>query len=225
MAALLYSADMLESANHKFSQVVADLRQHRYFTRDQERALGVLFALIICGGILLLFLHRSALPAMAAPAPIAIPMQPAIPKTLVIDVEGKVKHPGVYNLPAGSRAVDALGAAGNALAGVDLSDINLAHLLVDGEEIVVGAPKVIATSRSRGSASKIKKGAKSGTSISINTATPAQLESLPGVGPVMASRIVAYRLAHGAFTALDQLRKVSGMGVAKYGEIQSLIHL
>jgi competence protein ComEA len=216
---------MFTNVRTKLSKTIIDLRTYRHFTREQERGVAVLLALVACGAGLILLLHRTATPAIAAPAPIAIPAQPTVAQTLVIDVEGKVLHPGVYTLPKGSRAVDALSAAGNSLKGVDLSDINLAHLLVDGEEIIVGAPKIIATGRSKGSASKIKKSSTSSGSISINTSSAAQLESLPGVGPVMAGRIIAYRLAHGAFTALDQLRKVSGMGAAKYGAIQSLIHL
>ena len=209
----------------KISSIVDEIRSHRYFSREQERALGVLLALVIAGSGLLLLLHHTTEPAIAAPAPIPVSAVPNLPRTLVIDVEGKVAHPGVYSLAAGSRAVDALRAAGNSLKGVDLSDINLAHLLVDGEEVVVGAPKVSATSRSRSGSSKAKKSSVASGPVSINSGTSAQLESLPGVGPVMAARIIAYRLAHGPFTALDQLRKVSGMGAAKFSEIQSLIHL
>ena len=215
---------MFTSLRLSFSTRINGIRSHRYFTREQERALGAILALIVVSFGAIIFLHRGPSPIPTPAVSIAIPTKPQVTPNLVIDVEGKVAHPGVLTLPSGSRAIDALTAAGGALAGVDLSDINLAHLIVDGEEIVVGAPKVVTTSRG-GSQGKVKK-AKAGTSsVSINSGTAPELESLPGVGPVMAGRIIAYRKAHGPFIALDQLRKVSGMGAAKYGAISSLIHL
>jgi competence protein ComEA len=140
----------------------------------------------------------------------------------VIDVAGKVNKPGVYKLPTGSRAVDALKAAGGARKGVDLSDINLAHVLNDGEQIIVGAPKVITTTSKRGkSSSKTKI---SGP-ININTATADQLDSLPGVGPVMAGRIITYRQKNGPFKVIEDLRKVAGMGASKFAALQSQIRI
>ena len=216
---------MLKNLHSSITARIEEFRSHQYLSREQERAIGVLGALAVSALCLLVFLHKSTAPAMASAAVISAPSNSSESKTVVVDVEGKVLHPGVYTLSAGSRAIDALHAAGNALPKVDLSDINLAHLVADGEEIVVGAPKVLTSSRWRGSSSKKKSSATTGGSISINTATAAQLESLPGIGPVMAGRIISYRLAHGAFTALADLRNVSGMGAAKYQEIQSLIHL
>jgi len=143
------------------------------------------------------------------------------PTTIVVDVAGKVLHPNIYTLPSGSRAADAITAAGGALKGVSLTDINLAHILVDGEQIVVGAPPVV-TSPSK---AKGKRGKSSTAIVNINTATAAQLELLAGVGPVMASKIIAYRTAHGKFTTIDELAKVPGFGKAKFTIVKSQLRI
>jgi competence protein ComEA len=109
------------------------------FSKEQEKALLILFAGFLIVGALFVFLNTGN-SAQALPS-IKVPETPAIAPIVVIDVAGKVNKPGVYKLPTGSRAVDALKAAGGARKGVDLSDINLAHVLNDGEQIIVGAPK------------------------------------------------------------------------------------
>ncbi len=142
----------------------------------------------------------------------------------MVDVSGKVVKPGVYKLPVGSRAIDALDAAGGAKSGVDVSDINLAHVLTDGEQIIVGAPKIVVASGKSKGKSKLANPT-SNSPINVNTATSAQLDSLPGIGPVMAARIIAYRQKSGLFKVLTDLRKVPGMGASKFAEIQNLIRL
>jgi competence protein ComEA len=146
---------------------------------------------------------------------------------IVVDVAGKVLHPGVYRLKQGSRAIDAIRAAGKQLRGVSLTDINLAEVLSDGQQIVVGAPPISTTSskskKSGGSSAaqgKITKG-----TININTATVAQYEQLPGIGAVMAARIFAYRTAHGPFATIDDLTKVSGMGKSKFANLKSFVRI
>jgi competence protein ComEA len=139
----------------------------------------------------------------------------------VVDVAGKVVHPQIYTLPAGSRAADAITAAGGALKGVSLTDINLAHILVDGEQIVVGAPPVVTTSTK----SSGKAGKSSTAIVNINTATAAQLEVLAGVGPVMAGKIIAYRTSHGKFTSIDGIAKVPGFGKAKFAVVKSQLRI
>jgi competence protein ComEA len=197
------------------------------FSPQQRRVLFLVFGLTIAIAIGFFTLAQGS--SSASPLPMAgpqliIPSASPIASSIVVDVAGKVAHPGVYHLPTGSRAVDALTMAGQALKGVDLSDINLAHILIDGEEIVVGAPKVsVATSRARGGSKA--KATTSGGLISLNTATLVQLESLPGVGPVMAGRIIAYRQKSGAFAAITDLQKISGMGKSKYAEVSPLVRL
>ena len=193
------------------------------FTREQRRGILAIFALFLGVGILLYFLTQgsaSAVDLHTISTPIALPSEPLTPTLLTVDVAGKVLHPGVYSLPTGSRAIDAIKAAGNKLNGVDTSDINLAHLLFDGEQIVVGTPRYVATSKGTKSSAPKRTGP-----VSINNGNQADLESLPGIGPVMASRIITYRKSNGPFPTLEGLRKVKGMGAATYAEIASLIRL
>ncbi len=156
-------------------------------------------------------------------APIA-PVTPVVTVKIVVDVAGKVLHPGIYRLPQGSRAIDAIKAAGKQLKGVSLTDINLAEVLSDGEQIVVGEP-VISQSSSKSKKSATPKGKITSGTIDINTATVAQFEQLPGVGAVMAARIFAYRTAHGAFVTIDDLTKVSGMGKSKFANLKSFVRI
>jgi competence protein ComEA len=129
---------------------------------------------------------------------------------VVVDVAGKVRRPGIATLPAGSRVVDAIRHAGGAKRGVDLTSLNLARVLVDGEQILVGvpaAPGVAAAASSQpGSSSP------DAALVNINSATLDQLDSLPGVGPVTAQKILDWRTAHGSFTAIDELLEVDGIG-------------
>lgn len=156
--------------------------------------------------------HTSPASATVAPTPTPAAAPPAGEATpggaVVVDVAGKVRRPGVATLPAGSRVVDAIRKAGGARAGVDLTSLNLARVLVDGEQILVGvtpAPGVAASASSQ-------PGAGSGALVNLNTATLEQLDGLPGVGPVTAQKILDWRSAHGAFTAIDELLEVDGIG-------------
>ncbi|MDO7867211.1 ComEA family DNA-binding protein [Nocardioides jiangxiensis] len=167
---------------------------------------------------------------MAAPVaaglatPVALPGSGAASATasagaaaqVVVHVAGKVRHPGIVVLDAGARVVDAVRAAGGARPGVDLAGVNLARLLVDGEQILVGtgAP---ATAAAPGAVAGAGEGAPG--MVNINTATESELEELPGVGPVTAAAIVAFRQEHGAFTSVDQLLDVSGIGEATLAQI------
>ena len=140
------------------------------------------------------------------------PASPGASTTVVVDVAGKVNHPGVLTLPAGSRVVDAIRRAGGARGGADLSTLNLARVLVDGEQILVGVPAPApAPGVSPGGNSGAGADAGGGP-VSLNQATLEQLESLPGVGPVTAQKILDYRTSHGAFGSLDELLDVDGIG-------------
>jgi competence protein ComEA len=134
---------------------------------------------------------------------------------LVVDVAGKVRRPGIAVLEPGDRVIDAIRAAGGARRRADLSGLNLARLLVDGEQVVVGIPPPpgIAASAAGDPA------AQAGALVNINTATATQLEELPGVGPVTAESIIAFRSEHGAFTDVEELLDVSGIGDATLAEI------
>ncbi|TRV82126.1 ComEA family DNA-binding protein [Streptomyces sp. 130] len=134
---------------------------------------------------------------------------------IVVDVSGKVRDPGLRRLPAGSRVDDALTAAGGARPGTDLAGLNRARVLMDGEQIVVGAPPVPAPAPG-GLAGD---GAGAGP-VSLSTATAEQLEGLPGVGPVLAQHIVDYRTQHGGFRSVDELREVNGIGDRRFADLR-----
>ncbi|MFI9273786.1 helix-hairpin-helix domain-containing protein [Kitasatospora sp. NPDC052896] len=136
---------------------------------------------------------------------------------VVVDVAGKVAHPGVLSLSAGSRVADAVRAAGGPLPGVDTDGLNLARVLTDGEQVLVGA-----LSPPPGSATA---GVGPRAPVSLNHATAAQLDALPGVGPVLAQHIVDYRDSHGGFRSIEQLRQVSGIGERKFADLKPLLTL
>jgi len=129
---------------------------------------------------------------------------------VVVDVAGRVRRPGVIQLPVGSRVIDALRKAGGARPKVDLSTLNLARPLADGEQILVGRPAVSAGGVA-GAASAASP-ATAGALVNLNSATQEQLETLPGVGPVTAQKILDWRGAHGRFSSVDELMEVSGIG-------------
>ena len=152
-------------------------------------------------------------PATGVPAgtllPGATPSSGATPSgTVVVDVAGKVRRPGVAILPAGSRVVDAIRHAGGARRGVDLTTLNLARVLTDGEQVLVGVAPVAGVAASASS----QPGASTSSMVNLNTATLDQLDTLPGVGPVTAQKILDWRTAHGSFTAIDELLEVDGIG-------------
>jgi len=150
---------------------------------------------------------------------------------IVVDVSGKVREPGIRRLPAGSRVADALRAAGGVRPGTDTTGLNRARFLVDGEQVVVGAPAG-AAGVAGGSAGVVGGSAGSGGSapgagpaapVSLNTATVDQLDTLPGVGPVLAQHIVDYRTQHGGFRSVDELREVNGIGERRFADLRNLV--
>jgi competence protein ComEA len=141
----------------------------------------------------------------------------------VIAVGGKVRKPGLVRLPAGARVADALTAAGGADPGVDVALLNLARKVVDGELILVGVtpPPGVTTAPAAPAAGGTAPAA--GGPINLNTATLADLDTLPGVGPVLAQRILDAREAQGGFKAVGDLRKVEGIGDARYDQLKDLV--
>lgn len=129
---------------------------------------------------------------------------------LVVAVSGQVHRPGLVRLPAGARVADALQAAGGPLPGVDLSTVNLARKLTDGELIAIGV--VVEGGPSPG-----------GGKVNLNTATLAQLDTLPGVGPVLAQRIIDYRTKRGGFRNVAELQQVDGIGDETFSRLKDLV--
>ncbi len=184
---------------------------------EQKRGLVIIFALSI-GIASFYFLNSRPGAEIAAVQDLAPIVEQVEPAKLIINVAGKVANPGVYQLPSGARVVDAIQAAGNQLKGVDISDINLARMLVDGEQILVGGSKSI-------SGRSIVKKISPDNPLDINRATLAQLDTLPGIGPVTAQRIIDYRIKVGRINALDELKKLSGLGGSKFEEIKPLLRI
>jgi competence protein ComEA len=141
---------------------------------------------------------------------------------VVVDVVGKVHRTGVYELPAGSRVSDALEAAGGALPGLDLTALNLARKVADGEQIAVGVTGAATSGGAVGSLASGASGSASGP-VDLNSATAEQLDALPGVGPVLSQNILDWRSAHGRFDSVDQLREVSGIGPSKFATLRPLV--
>ena len=186
-------------------------------TQEQRRGLLLVFTLSIGIGAFY-FLNSRPQPATQAVDVVTPLINQVEQGKLIINVAGKVQSPGVYQLPPGSRVIDAIEAAGNHLKGVDISDINLARLLVDGEQILVGGNRL---QSSKSVARKITVD----NPLDINRATLAQLDTLPGIGPVTAQRIIDHRNKVGRINALDELKKISGLGGAKFEEIKSLLRV
>ncbi|WP_084262280.1 ComEA family DNA-binding protein [Actinomadura formosensis] len=190
--------------------------------------IGVVAALVAAG---YLWLARPrpddrAVPAASAsltdPRP-AVSVSPAAASSpVVVHVLGKVEHPGVITLPSGSRVAEAIKAAGGVRPGAKTGTLNLARTLVDGEQIPVGVPR---PTPPPGAAPSAGPSGAPGTPLDLNTATPDQLDDLPGVGPVLAQRIVDYRAQHGGFRSIDQLQEVNGIGARRFADLKPMVRV
>lgn len=140
-----------------------------------------------------------------APIRAAAPARAAA-RRIVVDVAGAVRRPGLYRLAPGTRIADAVALAGGATRKADLITVNLAALLSDGEQIIVG-------------------GASASTPglVDLNSASAEQLDTLPGIGPQTAEKIVAFRQAHGPFRALEELDAVPGIGPSRIAQLKGLV--
>lgn len=154
----------------------------------------------------------SSAPAAGAASPSSTGgVEPPAPE-LVVQVVGQVRRPGLVTLPPGSRVADAVRLAGGLVRGGSSGALNLARPVVDGEQIVVGPDAPAGSAPSGGGASS--------DVVDLNTATAEDLDSLPGVGPVTAAKILDWRSAHGRFTAVEQLREVSGIGAKTFERLK-----
>jgi len=160
--------------------------------------------------------HRGQASYAAAPAPERsfAPLPSPTPPSIVVDVGGRVRRPGLVTLPLGSRVADALRAAGGALRQHDLLSLNLAAKVSDGQLLLVGVP---------GAAGGTAVGGGSTGPVNLNTATAEDLDALPGIGPVLAQHILDWRSAHGSFSSVDQLRDVSGIGDSTFADLAPLV--
>lgn len=209
-------------------------------------ALGVvgLVAVVIAGGLMLRARPRTVSSAPQAPAlstshsgsdsglaagVVSTPRASPTP-LVVVDVVGSVRRPGVVRLSAGSRIVDALAAAGGLRPGSNPGLLNLAAVLTDGQQVVVGAPAAAAGAAPAGSGPSAGAGVggvavTGGPTIDLNSATLEQLDGLPGVGPVLAQRILDWRQQNGRFASVEQLAEVGGIGERKLADIRGRVRV
>ncbi|HEX6887436.1 MAG TPA: helix-hairpin-helix domain-containing protein [Candidatus Nanopelagicales bacterium] len=168
-------------------------------------------------------------PVLVAPAPSELvasgdPFAPPspTPAPVVVHVVGEVRHPGVVRLPAGARVGDALAAAGGLRRDGRLGGTNLARPLVDGERVEIGrgVPAAPLVAGAPGGAGDAPGNPGGGQPVDLNTATAEQLDTLPGVGPVTASKVLAWRAAHGRFSSIDELAEVPGIGPKTLEELR-----
>ena len=219
------------------SELISRLRQilpestHKFRVHIEKKHFISALVVISAGVVLAIFLLWSG-SAKEIPNAAGISSEPGIEevdntqiinepvqvnKFLVIDVAGKVKNPDVYELPQGSRVIDAIKAAGGVGKGGDPSGVNMARLLEDGEQIYIEGS--FGSGRSLSSRSSGTRGGK----VNLNHANLAELDGLPGVGPVLAARIVEWRSKNGNFKSVDELRRVSGIGDAKFNELKEVV--
>jgi competence protein ComEA len=174
-----------------------------------------LAALVAVASLVLVAINRPEAPTGEFEITEGLNETEAVEQFLYVHIVGEIKIPGMYQLPLGARLVDAVFAAGGLTADADNSSVNLARELSDGEQIVVFKVGEIAEAGSSAP----------GGLISINRATAEQLEELPGIGPALSSRIIAYRDANGGFKTKEDLLNVSGIGDSIFAGFTDLITL
>jgi competence protein ComEA len=175
-------------------------------------------------------------PLAAAVSPAEQPSPDAVPTpgrpvaagtTLVVSVVGKVRRPGLVRVPDGARVADVIASAGGPLPRADLTALNLARRVADGEQIPVGVPPPADSAPGTGppgaAAPGIAGGTAPGGKVDLNRATLEQLDTLPGVGPVTAQRILDWRTQHGRFSSVDQLREVEGIGERRFSQLRTQV--
>ena len=184
-----------------------------HFSAIQKRGLALLAILVIA--ISALFVMRgSTQEVVAAPA---LEIDPITTATLMVDVAGGVVHPGVYSLPLNARVFEAIKAAGGLTPGADASEVNQARILRDGEQIYI-YPKAAVMQKNG-------KSVKRNGPIMINRASAKEFESLDGIGPVLAERIVSYRKTNGPFSAIEDLLKVQGIGQNTFAKFKAKLRV
>ena len=187
------------------------------FTRRHALIGAAILALVLfVGGRVF---ARAGTAVQAPPIPVLpLTTAPAAPKQIVVDVTGAVRRPGLYRLTEGARVADALRRAGGATRRADVSLVNLAQLVADGEQILVPRRGSAAPAAASG-----VPGAAATGPVHLNSATAEQLDALPGVGPVTAEKIVDYRTKHGAFSSVDELDAIPGLGPARLDQLRELV--
>lgn len=193
--------------------------------RRGVRALAVVAVVVVVGAALFAWRSRPHPQPLPAPPVVAaadsVAPSPSGAAEVVVTVAGKVRRAGLVRLPAGARVGDALAAAGGALPGIDPALLNPARKVADGELIVVGISPPPGAIPPAGPAAATP--GLAGGKVNLNVATLAQLDALPGVGPVLAQRILDHRDRQGGFRSVGDLRQVDGIGQARYDQLKELV--
>ena len=184
----------------------------------RELVLVGLLGAVALGGAGLWYVRSLPPPVSVRAAPAPTEASPT-PSVLFVHVAGWVRHPGVYEVHEGDRVIDAIELAGGPRPKAELSALNLAALVTDGQQILVPGPAASASAPPGAGPAP----ATGSTLVNVNTASAEELETLPGIGEVLAAAIIAYREEHGPFTSVDQLEDVSGIGPVTLEEIRDLV--
>lgn len=188
--------------------------KHKLDPQHAKVLAAVLMAAAVVTVWWLLSTRPQATPDVAPLALSTSSPSPSSPPELIVDVEGKVKRPGIVTLPKGSRVIDAIKAAGGVKGKADTASLNLARKIDDGEQILVGVAPEAGPAGATGAPA---------TKVNLNSATMDQLDELPGVGPVTAKSILDWRSKNGRFNKVEDLLDVKGIGQATLDDLRDLV--
>lgn len=178
----------------------------------------IAIALVVCGITLSNFMSVPKNPTQLREPEVKDSTDTEIVSSIYVDISGAVKYPGVYRLKYGERLISLINTAGGLRPGADIKDINLAGILKDSDKIVIPT----AAADNRQTDGPLSGG---GKAVNINTADEKLLDSIPGIGPAMAKRIIDYRSSNGGFKKLEDLKNVSGIGDAKLKRLESYVRI
>jgi competence protein ComEA len=201
------------------------------FAKEHLAVIGVVCAVAAAFAVTQLFGARTIEVPLTTATVVDEPNKTALsstaPPTIAVHVLGAVVNPGVVVLPENARVQEAILACGGLAADAEPAELNFAQVLFDGEQLVIGTrnnPRgEVNGNSSGGTAAKTTSGSATGSRLNLNAATQAQLETLPGVGPVTAGRIIAWREQHGRFSTTAELQEVSGIGVKTYAQLEPYV--
>ena len=203
-----FAGKYLAQVNNWWSQL--------HYSSLQKRGLAIVAVSVVV--ISTLFVARGSSQEVVA-APIPLEVESVVEQTVMIDVAGAVVNPGVYSLPLNARVFEAIKAAGGLKKGADASDVNQARILKDGEQIYIYPASQLTSS------SATKKTVRKNGPIMINRASVKEFESLDGIGPVLAGRIVAFSKVNGPFAAIEDLMKVPGIGSSTFAKFKEKLRV
>lgn len=208
------------------TELAGDERSRRWATRRRVAVVATAALLVLGGAVTLHAVQQT--PSVVVPVDSGVvPVDPDDPDAVasaptaevpevVVHVVGEVARPGLVRLPGGSRLADAIDAAGGPGPDADLAAVNLARILTDGEQVTVPRPGEVVAQAAQPSDTG---------AIDLNAAGVGELDALPGIGPVLAQRIVDWRSDHGGFTSVDELAEVSGIGPTLLGRVRDLVRV